>query len=112
VRPGFTTLSGALSVVHFPAGADAADIALRAGGRSATAVHSQTAAGRLLLAVLFAIPAGFESYGNSPVSVFLSCWLIGAASLVWMWLLRRFGFLTNVIVWLVQGIALAAGDHH
>ena len=24
-----------------------------------------------------------------------------------MWLLRRFGFLTNVIVWLVQGIALA-----
>ena len=27
--------------------------------------------------------------------------------MVWLWLLRRFGFLTNLIVWLVQGMVLA-----
>ena len=118
VRPGFTTLSGGFSVVQlggteftFLLGQTLLMLAFGLAFALVAALLRQfirrpLLAG-LLLAVLFAIPAGFESYGNSPVWVFLSCCLFGAASLVWMWLLRRFGFLTNMIVWLVQGIALA-----
>ena len=61
----------------------------------------------LALAVLFSIPAGLEAYGHSPFVVMLFCGLFTGASMVWLWLLRRFGFLTNVIVWLVQGMLVA-----
>jgi hypothetical protein len=118
VRPGFTTMSGAFSVVQlggteftFLLGQTLLILAFGLAFALVAAllrrfIRRPLLAG-FLLAVLFAIPAGFESYGNSPVWVLLSCGLFGAASLVWMWLLYRFGFLTNMIVWLVQGIALA-----
>ena len=118
VRPGFTTVSGAFSVVQlggteftFLLGQTLLILAFGLAFALVAAllrqfIRNPLLAG-LLLAVLFAIPAGFEPYGNSPAWVFLSCGLFGTASLVWMWLLHRFGFLTNMIVWLVQGIALA-----
>jgi serine/threonine-protein kinase len=118
VRPGFTTVSGAFSVVQL--GGTEFTLLLRqtllmlAFGLAFALVAallrqfiSKPLLAGLPLAVLFAIPAGFEAYGNSPVWVLLSCGLFGSASLVWLWLLHRFGFLTNVIGWLVQGVALA-----
>ena len=52
-------------------------------------------------------PCGIRTVRHGASGGRLSFGLFTAASLVWMWLLRRFGFLTNLMVWLVQGMALA-----
>jgi hypothetical protein len=118
VRPGFTLFSGAFSVVQlggteftFLMGQSLLILAFGLAFALVAALLRQFIHRPLLadvmLAGLFAVPAGFESYGNGRAWIILSCCLFGAASLVWMSLLRRFGFLTNLTVWLVQGIALA-----
>jgi len=118
VRPGFTVLSGGFSVLQlgfttFSLMLGMTLLILTLGLVFAlVAVLLQQFTGRpmltgLALAVLFSIPAGLEAYGHSPFVVMLFCGLFTGASMVWLWLLRRFGFLTNLVVWLVQGMLVA-----
>ena len=118
MRPGLTVLSGGFSVVQlggtgfaFLLGQSLLILALGLAFALVAALLRRfirrPLLADLLLATLFAIPAGFESYGTGSMWVIAACCLFGGASLVWMWLLRRFGFLTNLIVWLVQGMVLA-----
>jgi serine/threonine-protein kinase len=118
VRPGLTVLTGGFSVVQ-AGGTQVAllleqsllMLALGLAFALVAALLRQLCRrpwqANLVLMVLFAIPAGFETYGTGAAWVAFSCCLFGAATLLWIAMLRRFGLLTNLIVWLVQGVLLA-----
>jgi hypothetical protein len=61
----------------------------------------------LVVAAIFAPPAGLAYYGASTPWLMGLLFLFAAACFLWMWMLRTFGFLTNLTVWLVQGLAAA-----